>query len=56
MKLTWKDIAYAHSFIRLPSQLYKSEREIFEREAEYLNKQLANRARIKKLLAKGKKR
>ena len=41
MKLTWRDIVEAHRKVRLG--VYKSEREVFEREAEVLNKIMDNK-------------
>lgn len=41
MKLMWRDIVDAHKHVR--KGLYKSEQEIFQREADYLNKLLSKK-------------
>lgn len=45
MKLTWRDIVRAHRHVRKTTQLYKSEQEIFQQEANYINKLLARRTK-----------
>lgn len=40
MKLTWMDIVRAHRYVRKDGVLFRKEQEIFQREADYLNKLL----------------